>query len=175
MRSQRRHTQKGLHTLCSEHSSSLQHSTASLQPLQVNNDLVLVKSILSCQPTVHICQKTLNHPLNRECSGGLGRVYWTCAAWRLSRKADLACLPGTGRASFLFMTPSALSSSQATDPTWWMMREGLVKKTNLQLVNLTEMIFLLCIQCKYAGLVLLSLLKHTTIAENGIAIEVVKL
>lgn len=48
-------------------SFSLQHNIASLQPLQVNSNLILVKSIPSCQPTVYVCQKTLNHPLNHVC------------------------------------------------------------------------------------------------------------
>lgn len=40
----------------------LQHSGASVQPLQVNNDLILVKSITFCQFPIRVCQKTLKHP-----------------------------------------------------------------------------------------------------------------
>lgn len=50
----------------------LQHSGASLQPLQVNNDLILLKSITFCQFPICVCQKTLKHPPT------------ACCRWRIT-------------------------------------------------------------------------------------------
>lgn len=47
-----------------------EHNTTSLQPPQVQNDLILVKSIPSCQPNILVCQETLSHPLRRVCCWG---------------------------------------------------------------------------------------------------------
>lgn len=93
----------------STQSSPLQHSATSLQPLQVNNDLIPVKSIPCCQPTIHACQKTLNPPLYHVCCTGGDYLYWTSRAWRLRRQADPVCLLDSGRASLLLIAAFCLS------------------------------------------------------------------
>lgn len=95
--------------------SPLQHSGASSQPLQVNNDLILAKSITSCQFTIHVCQKTLKHPPNRVCCRWRITFIRHLRPPRLSRQVDVDCLWGLGRASLLLITAFDFSSTLGTD------------------------------------------------------------
>lgn len=97
--------------------TSLQHKTRT--SCKINNGLILVGSIPSCQYTFHVCQKTLNSTqlctlLTED------YLYWMSQAWRLRRQADLPARLTEGISLVNTAAAFAFSNTQGSDLAWWM-------------------------------------------------------
>lgn len=115
---------------------------------KINNGLILVGSIPSCQYTFHVCQKTLNSTqlctlLTED------YLYWMSRAWRLRRQADLPARLTEGISLVNTAAAFAFSNTRGSDLAWWMPGRdeefvlGGGERRKLQPANPTAMILLL--------------------------------